>query len=171
MGKKKKEILDKEFVPFRDGMRSDGYSDEAIKALWDILVPFADYAFNKAHTAGVRPGVVLDRLPQGQLPGRVHGRRCSPSVGDDKDKMALYLAECRRMGIQVLPPDVNTSAGPFTPVGKDIRFGLAAVRNVGANVVDAIMRCRARRRAPTPTSTTSCPRSTRSSATRRPSNR
>ena len=53
-------------------------------------------------------------------------------VGDDKDKMALYLAECRRMGIKVLPPDVNNSAGPFTPVGKDIRFGLAAVRNVGA---------------------------------------
>jgi DNA polymerase-3 subunit alpha len=64
------------------------------------------------------------------------------SVGDDKDKMAMYLAECRRMGIQVLPPDVNTSAGPFTPVGTDIRFGLAAVRNVGHNVVDAIARCR-----------------------------
>src|SRR3954452_4001877 len=64
------------------------------------------------------------------------------SVGDDKDKMAMYLAECRRMGIQVLPPDVNQSAGPFTPVGKDIRFGLAAVRNVGHNVVDAIVRCR-----------------------------
>jgi DNA polymerase-3 subunit alpha len=64
------------------------------------------------------------------------------SVGDDKDKMAMYLAECRRMGIQVLPPDVNQSAGPFTPVGRDIRFGLAAVRNVGHNVVDAIVRCR-----------------------------
>jgi len=64
------------------------------------------------------------------------------SVGDDKDKMAMYLAECRRMGIQVLPPDVNESAGPFTPVGKDIRFGLAAIRNVGNNVVEAIARCR-----------------------------
>jgi DNA polymerase-3 subunit alpha len=64
------------------------------------------------------------------------------SVGDDKDKMAMYLSECRRMGIQVLPPDVNTSAGPFTPVGKEIRFGLGAIRNVGANVVAAIMRCR-----------------------------
>jgi DNA polymerase-3 subunit alpha len=56
--------------------------------------------------------------------------------------MAMYLAECRRMGIHVLPPDVNQSAGPFTPVGTDIRFGLAAVRNVGHNVVDAIVRCR-----------------------------
>ena len=118
MGKKKKEVLDKEFVPFRDGMRENGYSDEAIQAIWDVLVPFAGYAFNKAHSAGVRPGLVLDRLPQGELPGRVHGRRCSPRVGDDKDKMAIYLAECRRMGIQVLPPDVNESAGHFTPVGE-----------------------------------------------------
>jgi DNA polymerase III subunit alpha len=64
------------------------------------------------------------------------------SVGDDKDKSAVYLAECRRMGIKVLPPDVNASTARFTPVGDDIRFGLAAVRNVGGNVVDAIVRGR-----------------------------
>ena len=52
MGKKKKEIIDAEFVPFRDGMRANGYSEEAISTLWGILVPFSDYAFNKAHTAG-----------------------------------------------------------------------------------------------------------------------
>jgi DNA polymerase-3 subunit alpha len=52
MGKKKKEILDQEFVPFRDGMRANKYSEEAIKTLWDTLVPFSDYAFNRAHTAG-----------------------------------------------------------------------------------------------------------------------
>ena len=52
MGKKKKEILDKEYVPFRDGMRANGYSDHAIQTLWEVLVPFSDYAFNKAHTAG-----------------------------------------------------------------------------------------------------------------------
>src|SRR5260370_8197572 len=51
MGKKKKEILDKEFEPFAAGMRENGYSDSAIKTLWDILVPFSDYAFNKAHSA------------------------------------------------------------------------------------------------------------------------
>src|SRR5262249_47697816 len=64
------------------------------------------------------------------------------SVGDDKDRSALYLSECRRMGVQVLPPDVNASAATFTPVGKDVRFGLAAIRNVGANVVDAIIAAR-----------------------------
>ena len=141
MGKKKKEVLDKEYVPFRDGMKERGYPDDAIKALWDVLVPFADYAFNKAHTAGYGlvsywTGYLKANYPAEYMAGLL------TSVGDDKDKMAIYLADCRRMGIQVLPPDVNQSAGPFTPVGKNIRFGLAAVRNVGHNVVEAIARCR-----------------------------
>ena len=93
------------------------------------------------------------------------------SVGDDKDKSAVYLAECRRMGIKVLPPDVNASDARFTAVGTDIRFGLAAVRNVGANVVDSIVRDPQGEGRTTPTSTTSCARSTRSPATRRPSSR
>ena len=64
------------------------------------------------------------------------------SVRDDKDKSALYLNECRRMGIKVLPPDVNDSNGEYTPKGSDIRFGLAAIRNVGENVVASIARNR-----------------------------
>lgn len=64
------------------------------------------------------------------------------SVGDDKDKSALYLNECRHMGIKVLPPDVNSSIGFFAAVGEDIRFGLQAVRNVGGNVVEAIVQAR-----------------------------
>src|SRR6185312_16322887 len=64
------------------------------------------------------------------------------SVRDDKDKAAIYLAECRKMGITVLPPDVNESAADFAPVGDDIRFGLGAIRNVGTNVVDSIVKAR-----------------------------
>jgi len=60
-------------------------------------------------------------------------------VRDDKDKMAVYLNECRKMHIKVLPPDVNESSHDFTPVGTDIRFGLTAIRNVGSNVVDGIV--------------------------------
>jgi DNA polymerase-3 subunit alpha len=141
MGKKKKEILDKEFIPFRDGCRERGYSDEAIQAVWDVLVPFAGYAFNKAHSAAYGLVSYWTAYLKAHFPAEYMGGLLT-SVGDDKDKMAMYLAECRRMGIQVLPPDVNQSAGPFTPVGKDIRFGLAAVRNVGHNVVEAIARCR-----------------------------
>ncbi|GGQ51827.1 DNA polymerase III subunit alpha [Couchioplanes azureus] len=141
MGKKKKEILDKEFIPFRDGCRERGYSDEAIQAVWDVLVPFAGYAFNKAHSAAYGLVSYWTAYLKAHYPAEYMAGLLT-SVGDDKDKMAMYLAECRRMGIQVLPPDVNESAGPFTPVGRDIRFGLAAIRNVGHNVVEAVARCR-----------------------------
>ena len=61
------------------------------------------------------------------------------SVKDDKDKLAGYLHECRRMGIRVLPPDVNASEADFAPIGADIRFGLTAVRNVGAAAMGALV--------------------------------
>ncbi|MFY1699225.1 DNA polymerase III subunit alpha [Solwaraspora sp. WMMA2101] len=141
MGKKKKEILDKEYVPFSQGMRDNGYSDEAIKTLWDILVPFSDYAFNKAHTAGYGLVSYWTAYLKANYPAEYMAALLT-SVGDDKDKAAVYLAECRRMKIKVLPPDVNASGARFTAVGSDIRFGLAAVRNVGTNVVDAIARAR-----------------------------
>ena len=141
MGKKKKEILDKEFVPFSQGMRERGYSDDAIKTLWDILVPFSDYAFNKAHTAGYGLVSYWTAYLKANYPAEYMSALLT-SVGDDKDKSAVYLAECRRMGIKVLPPDVNESNARFAAVGADIRFGLGAIRNVGANVVEAIRRAR-----------------------------
>jgi DNA polymerase-3 subunit alpha len=138
MGKKKKEVLDAEYVPFSEGMKANGYSPAAIKALWDVLVPFSDYAFNKAHTAAY--GLIsywTAYLKAHYAPEYMAA--LLTSVKDDKDKMAIYLNECRRMKIQVLPPDVNESQATFTPVGRDIRFGLTGVRNVGANVVDRIV--------------------------------
>ena len=136
MGKKKKEVLDAEFVPFSEGMRANGYSDGAIKALWEILVPFSDYAFNKAHTAAYGVISYWTAYLKAKYPVEYMAALLQ-SVRDDKDKSGLYLAECRRMGIQVLPPDVNSSETAFTPVGDHIRFGLGAVRNVGDKVVSA----------------------------------
>lgn len=141
MGKKKKEILDKEFEPFAAGMRANGYSDHAIRTLWDILVPFSDYAFNKAHSAAYGLVSYWTAYLKANFPAEYMAALLT-SVGDDKDKSAVYLAECRRMGIKVLPPDVNESSARFASVGADIRFGLAAIRNVGANVVESIMRSR-----------------------------
>jgi DNA polymerase-3 subunit alpha len=141
MGKKKKEILDKEYVPFSAGMRERGYSDHAVKTLWDILVPFSDYAFNKAHSAAYGLVSYWTAYLKANYPAEYMAALLT-SVGDDKDKSAVYLAECRRMGIKVLPPDVNASVARFSSVGEDIRFGLAAVRNVGANVVESIIRTR-----------------------------
>jgi DNA polymerase-3 subunit alpha len=141
MGKKKREILDAEFVPFEAGMLANGYSKSAIKALWDILVPFSDYAFNKAHAAAYGLVSYWTAYLKANYPAEYMAALLT-SVKDDKDKMAIYLNECRRMKIQVLPPDVNESDATFTPVGGDIRFGLTAIRNVGANVVDKIVEAR-----------------------------
>ena len=146
MGKKKKEILDKEFEPFAAGMRANGYSEGAIKALWDILVPFSDYAFNKAHTAGYGLVSYWTAYLKANYPAEYMAALLT-SVAGDKDKSALYLSECRRMGIKVLPPDVNASTANFTPVGTDIRFGMAAIRNVGAARGRVDRRRRGRRRA------------------------
>ncbi|MFV0460765.1 MAG: DNA polymerase III subunit alpha [Actinomycetales bacterium] len=141
MGKKKKEVLDAEFVPFSEGMRAHGYSDAAITTLWDILVPFSDYAFNKAHTAAYGLVSYWTAYLKANYPAEYMAALLT-SVADDKDKSALYLGECRRMKITVLPPDVNSSIGTFAAVGNDIRFGMAAIRNVGANVVAAIVQAR-----------------------------
>ena len=141
MGKKKKEELDKQFAGFSQGMKDNGYSDAAVKTLWDILLPFSDYAFNKAHSAAY--GVVSYWTAYLKAHyATEYMAALLTSVGDDKDKLAMYLNECRRMGITVLPPDVNESALNFTPVGTDIRFGMGAIRNVGTNVVEAMVAAR-----------------------------
>ena len=126
MGKKKKEILDKEYEPFAAGMKANGYSDAAIKTIWDMMVPFSGYAFNKAHAAGYALISYWTAFLKANYPAEYMAGLLT-SVAGDKDKSALYLNECRRMGIKVLPPDVNASTAIFTPVGEDIRFGMAAV--------------------------------------------
>ena len=138
MGKKKKAILDKEYVPFAAGMRANGFSDSAIAKLWEVLVPFADYAFNKAHSAGYGLVSYWTAYLKARYPSEFMAALLS-SVKDNKDASALYLNECRRMGIKVLPPDVNESDLNFTPRGTDIRFGMSAVRNVGENVVQSVI--------------------------------
>ncbi len=141
MGKKKKEILEKEYEPFRAGMKANGYSDDAIKTIWDTMVPFSGYAFNKAHAAGYGLISYWTAFLKANYPAEYMAGLLT-SVAGDKDKSALYLNECRRMGIKVLPPDVNASAAMFTPVGEDVRFGMAAVRNVGTAVVESIIEAR-----------------------------
>jgi DNA polymerase-3 subunit alpha len=141
MGKKKKSIIDAEYVPFSEGMRQHGYSEGAIKTLWEILVPFSDYAFNKAHTAGYGLVSYWTAYLKAHYPSEYMAALLT-SVKDNRDASALYLHECRRMGIKVLPPDVNESDLNFTPRGTDIRFGLSAIRNVGENVVNSVVATR-----------------------------
>ncbi|MEU5663526.1 DNA polymerase III subunit alpha [Streptomyces longwoodensis] len=142
MGKKKPEELAKNFTIFQAGARKNGYSDEAIQALWDVLVPFAGYAFNKAHSAAYGLVSYWTAYLKANHPAEYMAALLT-SVKDDKDKSAVYLNECRRMGIRVLPPNVNESEANFAAQGDDvILFGLSAVRNVGTNVVESIIKCR-----------------------------
>lgn len=141
MGKKKPEVLAQEFENFRNGMRDNGYRDEAVTALWDAVLPFAGYAYNKSHAAGYSLVMYWTAYLKANYPAEFMAALLT-SVGDDKDKSAIYLSDCRKRGIRVLPPDVNESAATFTCVGSDIRFGLGAVRNVGEPVVESIVRAR-----------------------------
>ncbi|MET8654843.1 MULTISPECIES: DNA polymerase III subunit alpha [Nocardia] len=141
MGKKKAEVLAAEFEGFEEGMQANGYSKAAIKALWDTILPFAGYAFNKSHAAAYGLISYWTAYLKANYPAEYMAGLLT-SVGDDKDKAAIYLSDCRKLGITVLPPDVNESELNFASVGKDIRFGLGAVRNVGTNVVSSIIQAR-----------------------------
>ena len=141
MGKKKKKELEEQYENFSAGMAQRGFSPGAVKALWDVLLPFCDYGFNKSHGAGYAVVSYWTAFLKANYPAEYMAALLT-SVRDDKDKSAVYLAECRRMGIKVLPPCVNSSDADFTPTGTDIRFGLGAVRNVGANVVASIVASR-----------------------------
>ena len=138
MGKKDKKILDKEKVHFEDGMKANGFSEDAVEKLWQTLIPFSDYAFNRSHSAGYGLLSFWTAYLKANYPSEYMAALLT-SVRDDKDKSALYLNECRRMGIKVLPPDVNESDSEYTPIGTDIRFGLTAIRNIGENVVASII--------------------------------
>ncbi|MEU7823000.1 DNA polymerase III subunit alpha [Catellatospora sp. NPDC049133] len=138
MGKKKKEVLDAEYAKFTGGMIERGYSKEAAQAVWDVLVPFSGYGFNKSHTAGYGIVSFWTAYLKANYPVEYMAALLT-SVGDNKDQMATYLAETRKMGVKVLSPDVNESGLRFAAVGGDIRFGLGAVRNVGAAVVELIV--------------------------------
>lgn len=138
MGKKKLEVLEAEYKGFYEGMTANGFSEAAVKALWDTILPFAGYAFNKSHAAGYGLVSFWTAYLKANYPAEYMAGLLT-SVGDDKDKAAVYLADCRRLGITVLPPDVNESVHNFASVGTDIRYGLGGVRNVGANVVQSII--------------------------------
>ncbi|WP_416517835.1 DNA polymerase III subunit alpha [Bifidobacterium asteroides] len=139
MGKKKPDVLAKEQVPFFEGMKEHGYSQEAAQAVWDVLVPFSGYAFNKAHSAAYAliaywTAYLKTHYPVEFMAALLQNERTN------KDKTALYLGEARRMGIRILAPDINESVSEYSAVGDVVRFGLGAIRNVGDKVVADIIK-------------------------------
>lgn len=138
MGKKKKSVLDAEFPLFEEGMQKNGYSKDAIETIWNTLIPFAEYGFNKSHSAGYALISYITAYLKANFPAEFMAANLSTLTGD-KDKTALYLEECRRMGLKVSSPSVSYSTADYTAVnGGEILVGLQALRGVGENVANAI---------------------------------
>lgn len=142
MGKKKLSVLQAEYIPFSEGMKNNGYSAEATQAIWDVLVPFAEYGFNKAHSVAYGVLSYITAYLKANYPAEFMAALLS-STSDDTDKTALYLNECRRMGIKVYAPDVNESFEDYFPASeKEIYFGLKAIRGLGESSSEDIVKTR-----------------------------
>ena len=141
VGKKKRDLMESMKSQFLEGGQSNGYGKPIMNDLWAMIEKFAEYGFNKSHT--VAYGVVSYQTAWLKTHYPVeYMAALLTSVKNHKDNKPLYLNECRRMGIPVLPPDVNESDVDFTPRGGEILFGLSAVRGVGDGIVEAIISAR-----------------------------
>jgi DNA polymerase-3 subunit alpha len=145
IGKKKRAEMEKQKAAFLSGIVEQGYEESLGVQLWDLIEGFADYAFNKSHSAGY--GLVSYQTAWLKANHPVeYMAALLTSVKGNKDRLPLYLHTCRMMGLDVLQPDVNASLTDFAPAEDGrIRFGLSAVRNVGEQVVEAIIDARQRK--------------------------
>jgi DNA polymerase-3 subunit alpha len=144
IGKKKPKEMEAQKEKFLAGTVAQGYEAALGRQLWDLIEGFADYAFNKSHSAGYGLVSYQTAWLKANYPVEYLAALLT-SVKNNKDRLPLYLHTCRTMGITVLPPDVNASELDFAPAGEQIRFGLSAVRNVGEQVVEAIIEGRTRK--------------------------
>ncbi|MEK5060431.1 DNA polymerase III subunit alpha [Paenibacillus shunpengii] len=145
VSKKKREVLDKEREHFVKGSLNQGYSSEDAEAVYDMIVRFANYGFPRAHAAAYGVLAFQTAYLKTHYPVEFMASMLTAVMGNHR-KVAEYVVECRRMNIPVLPPDVNESGILFTPGGGEtgIRFGLAAIKNVGTQAVDSIITERAK---------------------------
>lgn len=138
MGKKKREIIQAHREKFAAGCETNGYGAKFGNEMFDIIEPFADYSFNKSHSVGYGFIAYQTAYLKANYPHEYLSALLTSTKGD-KDKSAIYLAECRQMGIDVHVPDINESESDFTVHNGVIRFGMSAVRNVGAGLVSHIV--------------------------------
>ena len=150
MSKKKHAVIDAERVAFIHGdpernipgAVANGVPEDVAASIYDEIVDFANYAFNKAHAVSYALVCYRTAYMKCFWP-RQYMAALLTSVLDNSTKVAEYIAECRSMGIQLLPPDVNESGADFTVAGENIRFGLVAIKGIGRGFIDALMAERA----------------------------
>ena len=142
MGKKKVEVMAELKASFIEGALQRGYDSRKVEKLFDLIAQFAEYGFNKSHSAAYGYLAYLTGYLKAHYPVEFMAALLTSETGNT-DKVVKYINECRDLGIRVLPPDVNKSNLTFTPDAGAIRFGLGAVKNVGVGAVEAIVAARA----------------------------
>jgi DNA polymerase-3 subunit alpha len=141
MGKKKPEEMAQQRERFIDGAVKRGYPQKKIERIFDLLAKFAEYGFPKAHSAAYALLAYHTAYLKTHYPVEFMAALLT-SVTGSTDDVVKYINECREMGLAVEPPDINVSDANFTPHGQAIRFGLAAVKNVGHNAIESIVAAR-----------------------------
>jgi DNA polymerase III subunit alpha len=141
VAKKKREDLEKYGKLFMEALEQRGYTHDVAQALYEQIIRFANYGFNKCHATPYAKVAYQTAYLKRHYPVEFMAALMNSVIGSES-KVALYMDECRRLGIDVLPPDVNHSVARFTPEGQAIRFSLGAVKNMGWTAVDAIVQAR-----------------------------
>ena len=141
MGKKKVEEMAKQRERFQQGAKAKGISPKKAEKIFDQMEKFAGYGFNKSHSAAYAYLAYVTAYLKANYPIDFMSALLTSETGNTA-KVVKYIGECRDMGIKVLPPDVNKSDLNFTPDGEHIRFGLGAIKNVGANAVETVVAAR-----------------------------
>ncbi|HHX50086.1 MAG TPA: DNA polymerase III subunit alpha, partial [Clostridia bacterium] len=143
MGKKKPEIIAAQRENFLQGALGKGIEEKVAGEIFDLMAYFAGYGFNKSHSAAYALLAYQTAFLKTHYPVAFMSALLSSVMGNT-DKVTLYLEECRRLGIEVLPPDVNESQIDFTIMEGKTRFGLAAVKNVGISAIESILTARSK---------------------------
>ncbi len=140
MGKKIKKLLDEQKEKFIEGAIKNNFKKEIAEKVWKWIIPFASYGFNKSHSAGYAKISYQTAWLKANYPNEFMSSLLT-SDRKDIERISLLIEECKRMGIEVLPPDINESFVYFSvvPEKKQIRFGLAAIKNVGMAITETIV--------------------------------
>ncbi|MGH9470536.1 MAG: DNA polymerase III subunit alpha [Terriglobia bacterium] len=141
MGKKKHEVMVAQREKFLAGARTNKVPPQTAAKLFDLMEQFAGYGFNKSHSAAYALVAYRTAYLKAHYPVEFMAALLTAEIGN-QEKLAHYLNQCREMGIGILPPDVNSSGRTFTPAGESIRFGLTAIKNVGAAAIDSVIEAR-----------------------------
>jgi len=144
MGKKDRELMAQQRVKFLEGCKTRGIGEKKAEKTWGMMEKFAGYGFNKSHGAAYAVVAYQTAYLKANYPVEFMAALLTSEMGDT-DKIVRYIEECGAMGIQVLPPDVNSSTIQFSVVGTVIRFGLAAIKNVGDAAIASILKTREER--------------------------